>query len=250
MNGKIKLFGAGAAILLILVSIGPAIVSAEDPTPGIIPYADLASQYQSDLDALERYIDEWYLTHGTIEGIQFTSEQQQFLNTFTEEAQQTYAQYGISSSTPQQPPRFWGINGIFDSKMPLLNPKNGNYYNTVMVCINHNLTVFWGDLLWNMAFLPTFLIMGAILFIIFGLNDIDEWIALMAFIWIGWRAVRELLQLYDGESGILFYHWIGAPGLNKFAILEQPDYRYIPNSWILIHGEPTPNPDFWNRRFA
>lgn len=250
MNNKKSILTLLIATCLILTTITfVPNIPADDPISRIRPYVNLASRYQTEFNDLEKYIDEWYLAYGTIEGIQFTPEQQQFLNTFAEEAQQIYEQYGVIAEGQQQP-RFWGINGIFDSKMPLLNPRNGEYYNTVMVVINHNLTSFWGDLLWNMAFLPAFLIMGAIFVITFGFNEIEEWIALMAFIWVGWIAIRELLQLYDGVSGILFYHWIGALGLNKFAILEQPDYCHIPDSWIQITGKPTPNPDFWNQRFA
>jgi hypothetical protein len=201
----------------------------------------LASQYQAEFTDLQNYMDGWYQAHGTMVGIQFTPEQQQFIETYAHEVQSLYIQQSAQPHQPQQP-RFWGINGIFDSRYQIPGP-DGNLYSCRMFCFNHNWTTFWGDLIWNMGFMPAFFTFGAIMLIVLGLVNIWLWIIIMDWIWDQWRDIRDFLQLYQGQSGTLFYRWFG----------YLPEWKYQPDPvndrWIYVDGTWIPNPAIWSQTF-
>jgi len=258
MNKKIKIFGISAAILLMLVSIGPCIISVKADTKddGIKPYTDLAARYQSQFDDLQAYINQWMRNFGTLEGITFTPEQQQFMRSYTIQVQEIYLQQGIPQYPQSPPPRFWGITDIFKSSNPFYNnqyPIRGStsplVYRTNEICMSHNFTKFWAALILAIGFLPAFITIGAILLIYYGLNDIVQWWAVMSFIWISWIAVRAFILNYIAPSGIIFYHWLGAPLLQSFQILDQPDNDLSPTGpiyrWVITNGVIGPNPTYW-----
>ena len=92
---KYKLFGIGAAVLLLTITISP-VISAEEPLAEEISNAitDACAQYTGEINAVNQYINDYMVQNGGIdEYFEFTPEQQITFNIILEEIAQVYEEY-------------------------------------------------------------------------------------------------------------------------------------------------------------
>lgn len=148
-----------------------------------------------------------------------------------------------------------GVTGVYKSLIDIPAP-DGNEYNCLMYCNNHEQVTKWISQIDQGGFDTTWLenIIKLIVFyftpgsiLVFGLDDFFVWFMDLFLLRKHQDKYLEFLDDYN-DTGMITYIWFTSVTKKLVDFKIQPDNTWIENSWILDNGNYIPNPDIWYER--